>query len=208
MSQDKIQKLKSFLETISVTDDNLQTMSAQEFIPIERKLGYKLPDDYKYFCQKLGSGEIADFVDFFCINNDALSDSTDATEEMTKQTIYGLEQIKLNDGEDSSRYQSNLEYFEMLKSILVFGSFNEHVFFWNLRSYQEDDDSYDIYWHTIDDIDSDGLIKICRKFTDFICDFCYGQLACQLKPDFCDGSDREVSYKFNPFRYIDPNLYA
>ncbi len=90
MSQDRIQKLKSFLETISVTDDNLQTMSAEEFIPIERKLGYKLPDDYKYFCQKLGSGEIADFVDFFCINNDALSDSNDAIEEMTKQTIYGF----------------------------------------------------------------------------------------------------------------------
>lgn len=43
---------------------------------------------------------------------------------------------------------------------LVFGSFNEHVFVWDLRSYQEDDDSDDIYWHTIDDIDSDELIKV------------------------------------------------
>jgi hypothetical protein len=145
MSEDKIQKLESFLESISIIGTDLQTMSAEEFVPIEQQLGCKLPDDYKYFCQKLGSGSIGDLVDFLCINDDALSDNNDIIEEMTKQARYGLEQIKIHDGEDSSRYQNNLEYLELLKSMFVLGSFNEHIFFWDLRSYQEDDDSYDIY---------------------------------------------------------------
>lgn len=127
---------------------------------------------------------------------------------MTKQAMYGLEQIKIHDSENSSRYQNNLEYVEILKSMLVFASFNEHIFFWDLRSYHKDDNSYDIYWHNVDEIESDGLIKICREFTDFICDFCYGQLACQLKPNFCDESPREISYTFHPFVYTNPDLYA
>jgi hypothetical protein len=197
MIEDKIQKLKEFLEHVSIIGEDLQTMSTKEFVPIEEKIGCKLPDDYKYFCQHLGSGNIGDLIDFSCINNDSLSDTNDIIKEMTNQAIYGLEQIKIHDGKDSSRYQDNLEYLDLLKSMLVFGSFNEHIFFWNLRSYQKDDDSYDIYWHTVDEIESDGLIKICRKFTDFICDFCYGQLACQLNPNFCDESPREVSYTFH-----------
>ena len=200
-----MQKLQSMIENISLVDYELNTMSIQEFVPFEQRLGYKLPDDYKYFCQTLGAGTLAELFDVFCINNNSISDNNDITSEMIERIRYGMEireQIRHSgDEEDPYPNRNDTEYISLLQSALIFASFNgEQIFFWDLRSYRDFDDSYDIYWHVIDTPDADEPIKICRKFSDFICEFCYGQLVCDLIPNFCAQIPREIIYTFCPWR--------
>ncbi|WP_309742781.1 hypothetical protein [Chamaesiphon sp. OTE_20_metabat_361] len=98
---------------------------------------------------------------------------------------------------EDSEDRDDESYIELLKSSLIFGNYNsEYVVFWDLRTYNPNDDSYDIYWYSQDVPDGDIPIKIGRDFTDFVCDFCYGQLPCQLIPEMFPEAPRDVGYTF------------
>ncbi len=200
MIQNKIKKLKALIERLSMLDSGLrETMSREDFIVVEDRLGYKLSDDYKYFCSQLGRSLLDNFINVYCLNNEFIDQSNEVIVEMIEKINYGLkikERDKENGSEDPYPGRDDGNYIELLKSSLVFAEFNgDRAIFWDLRTYKLDDDSYDIYWYSIDCPDAEQPIKIGRSFTDFICDFCYGQLACELILDFCSPEDsREVSY--------------
>ena len=95
------------------------------------------------------------------------------------------------------------EYVEVIKNGLMFGDFNsDRIIFWDLRTYKYEDDSYDIYWY---DRYTHGILEkpilIGRSFTDFLRNFCYGHLPCQLIPNFCGNSNtRDVESSFYSFQ--------
>ena len=108
-------------------------------------------------------------------------------------------EIRINNPEEQEFYKTRDEasYIELLKSALIFGFHNgETAFFWDLRTYDPQDDAYDIYYYDIYESQDEQPVKIGRNFTDFICDFGYGQLSCQLMPDIFDESPRVVEYSF------------
>jgi hypothetical protein len=202
MSQNKIDRMQAFIERLSVVDSNepRETMSLDDFLPIEKHLGYKLPDEYKYFCQEIGRSLLDYFIHIYCINDEFINQSHEVCEYMIERIDYGLDVRKKHERSGSSDpyfYRQDDKYIELLKSALILAEFNgDRAIFWDLRTYQTDDDSYDIYWCSINCPDAEVPILIGRDFNDFIQNFCYGKLAYELIPDFGDPLDREISYTY------------
>jgi SMI1-KNR4 cell-wall len=218
VSQTKLPKLQSFLERIEVVEtEQRERMSLAELQQAEAKTGYRLPADYQYFCQEIGTGRAAGFCDLFCMTALNIQDNIDVTADMidriNRRLIDLAEYRRLVDQGliDQSKYQGeyvaffsdrqDAEYIKLLQSALIFASFNsDRVIFWDLRTYDTVDDSYDIYWYDIYTPDCEKPILIGRDFTEFLIEFCYGQAACILIPDFCvEGEPMQVEYVFHPF---------
>jgi hypothetical protein len=202
MSQNKIDRMQSFIERLSVVDFNepRETMSPDDFLPIEKRLGCKFPDEYKYLCQKLGGGLLNYFVGIYSFNNEFTDRNYEEVENMTARINYGVEIRKRDERSGHSDpyfYRQDEKYIELLKSAFIFADFNgDRAIFWDLRTYQVDDDSYDIYWYSMNCPDAEEPILTGRDFNDFIQDFCYGKLAYELIPDFGDPENREISYTY------------
>jgi hypothetical protein len=187
MIYSNFQKLQNLVERIEIINPHRETISINEFQSIEKKISYELPNDYKYFCQKLGTGRASGFIDLYCMSEKAIENSYQATSDMVDRIDKSL-----------VSKEKNHEYIKLLQKALIFASFNDdRVILWDLRTYDFKDGSYDIYWCDLYSPDLYEPIKIGRNFTDFICDFCYGQLVCSLIPDFCiDNEQMVVEYLF------------
>ncbi len=217
----KIQELVEQIQDISIEDR--ESSSVIEISRIEDEIGCKIPDDYKYFSQRLGTGCAANFVNLYCINYKYLHGSSSLMMNLAELVGELLKTIENNDiGNNSVSEQPppewteseivkcltdwkemGNEHIEIIKNGLMFGDFNsDRVIFWDLRTYRHEDDSYDIYWydrytHSV----LEKPILIGRSFTDFLSNFCYGQLPCQLIPNFCGNSNtRKVESSFYSFR--------
>jgi SMI1 / KNR4 family (SUKH-1) len=199
MNDNKIQRWASLLEVLSIDSHYQRTSSSDRFIYLEQKFNVKLPDDYQYFCQILGVGRLDDFLNIDCLDEERILQWQDTAEYMIGRINYGVQHrasVTLAAPEDSEN-RDDESYIDLLKSSLIFGDYNsEYVIFWDLRTYNPNDDSYDIYWYSQDIPDGDIPVKIGRDFTDFICNFCYGQLPCQLIPEMFPESPREIGYTF------------
>jgi hypothetical protein len=195
VTQTKLQKLQSFLARIEVVEtEQREQMSLDEVQLAETKLGCKLPADYQYFCQEIGTGRASGAFDLYCMNDINIQDSVEVTADMIDRIKSRVSEPPLPDRQDA-------EYIELLQSALIFASFNsDRVMFWDLRTYDTVDDSYDIYWYDIYEPNFYQPILIGRSFTDFLINFCYGQVACISIPDFCvAGEPMQVEYVFYPF---------
>jgi SMI1 / KNR4 family (SUKH-1) len=204
MNEIRQQKWDNLLERLSIDKSWSEIATPADFTALEQKFSIKFPEDYQYFCQRLGSGSPDNYIRLDCLDEHKILESRDTAEYMIEKINYGMQQIALmtpsemeEEGYDPDR-RDNDSYIELLKSALIFGDCNnESVMFWDLRTYSATDDSYDIYWYSLDVPDYDIPIKIGRDFTDFICDFLYGQLPCQLIPEVFDESPRQIRYTFN-----------
>jgi SMI1 / KNR4 family (SUKH-1) len=206
MNKSRYDKLDNLVEKLSI--DNLcnRNFSLDDFIAVEKRLSIKIPEDYKYFCQILGSGRLDDFVDIFYVDSDRIAESKATAEYMIEKinTYIGIRGNHASqEGLEWWNNRDNNGYIKLLESALIFGGYNgEAVIFWDLRTYDPDDDSFDIYWYDLDMPDEIDPIKIGRNFTDFICDFCYGQLPCNFAPGIIwDESPRKVDYTFYGLEY-------
>jgi SMI1-KNR4 cell-wall len=196
MTHAKLQKLQSFLERIEVVETApRERMSLAELQQLETTLGYKLPVDYKYFCQEIGTGRASGFIDLYCMTDINIQDSAEVTAAMIDRISSRVSEPPLPDRQDA-------EYIKLLQSALIFASFNsDRVMFWDLKTYDTVDDSYDICWYDIYVPDCEKPILIGRDFTEFLIEFCYGQAACSKGiPGFdAEGEPMLVEYVFNPF---------
>ena len=203
MNDTKKQKWDNLLKLLSIDKSWSKIASPAHFASLGQKLDIKFPEDYQYFCQVLGSGSPDNYLRLYCLDEDIISEGRDTAEYMIERINYEIEErasktlLEL----ESEGYPLDRDfnsYVELLKSSLIFGDCNsERVMFWDLRTYSSSDDSYDIYWHSQDTPEYDIPIKIGRDFTDFICDFLYGQLPCQLIPEVFPESPRQVKYTYN-----------
>jgi SMI1-KNR4 cell-wall len=203
MNANKKQRWDNLLKLLSIDKSWSEVAPPNHFASLEQKLGTKFPEDYQYFCQVLGSGSPDNYLRLYCLDEDIILEGRYTAEYMIERINYQIE-------ERSSKTLLELKaegypldrdfdsYIELLKSALIFGDCNsECVMFWDLRTYSSSDDSYDIYWHSQDAPEYDIPIKIGRDFTDFVCDFLYGQLPCQLIPEVFPELPRQIRYSFN-----------
>jgi hypothetical protein len=198
MNSKKIEQLQSLISRLSTTTSTpRKTMSEKDLIGIENRLGCSIPKDYQYFCEMIGRSLLDRFIHLYCLDDGFVDQSNEQVEEMIGRINYGVECRSNNHGPDPYPDRKDTEYIELLNSALIFADSNgEAVIFWDLRTYKSTDDSYDIYWYSLDCPDAEIPIKLGRSFTDFICDFCYGQLVCELIPNFCSKGTREISYTY------------
>jgi SMI1 / KNR4 family (SUKH-1) len=195
------EKLDKLVSMLSIHNRYNQVMSADDFELVEQRLSIQIPQDYKYFCKTLGSGRLAEFVDIYCMTDSLILANHNIAETLIESINYWKQERKstLSDIEYRKYYgdRDDDSYIKLVNSSLVFGIYNgECAVFWDLRTYNSDDNSYDIYWYDINAPHDEIPIKIGRIFTEFICDFCYGQIPCQLIPDVFPESSREIIYSF------------
>jgi hypothetical protein len=154
-------------------DSSPNPMSTQELLECERALGCPLPQAYREYCQVFGSGEFGPYQ--FRIRGQD-SDSI-------KSWLFANNQ--LNDGtslviEAYRRYSDapSPEVEQILNAGLHFGeSIDQNcvLFFFDLSSYQEVDQSCNIYCYY--EHDCVEIYDLGRDFFTFICDFCIGDRA-------------------------------
>jgi hypothetical protein len=207
----KFQELQALVERIEIIEDDAMTIDPNYLVSLEEGLGCKLPEDYKYFYSHFGPGRASSFMDFWSLdveNNKLWISEMISRFNRDANCFQGLEEDP-----DKPSNHGNTEYINLLENSFIFAAFNsDRAVFWDLRTYDPEDDSYDIYW---DDIYSSDFgmdepefyrpIYLGRSFSEFLCDFCYGQSVCQLIPGFCDDDEpMEVEYMF--FRWRDAQL--
>lgn len=140
-------------------------------LAFESQVGFPLPTEYKEFLQVFGPGSLGH--GFFYVYYLDLEFS---------QTALGCQLDSGNEGflKDALGWVAGEEYVtpeeaenarSLLKSAFAFGgSSRQETLFWDLRTYREIDQSYDIYIARLDQIP----VRICRSFFEFVHDICFG----------------------------------
>jgi hypothetical protein len=99
---------------------------------------------------------------------------------------------------------STLLLISLLDCSFVFGSEpSANSIFWDLRSYNKLDKSYDIYWANSDCFSGD-IYKIGRDFYEFITEFCLGEQSYEILPEKEWSSKKALQKTFTRVR---PNRY-
>jgi RNAse (barnase) inhibitor barstar len=161
-----------FLE-LEVTNQGREILNEEEFLRFETQDDVPSPVGYKEFCQIFGTGSFGNFVRVFC-----------PSPHLVRYSTLSLESIK----EKIECFPSeNIERDNQLRNLLnngfVFGNdFGANIAVWDLRTYSETDQSYDIYWIDIDSSD-ENLHQIGRDFFEFVCNFCLGRGTYELPPE-------------------------
>jgi hypothetical protein len=160
----KWQDLFATIEIIENIGDEIEIPSECEIETFETQLGIVLPSDYKSFCNFFGTGGFTSDLRIYCppyleLSNIALT----AIKNEINMFPHG-----------QSRFMDVDDIKKLLDSALLFGDTScADIFFWDLKTYNALDCSYDIYWADGDVFD--GYIqKIGRDFFEFVRDFCIG----------------------------------
>ena len=170
-----IEKWQSLLNQLEIieTPYGSEFWSQDELDAFENEMHIIFPIGYKEFCQVFGTGCFGDFISISCPN---LKFSNICLEAI-KSDIIGFpdpEQEKMMDRES---------LLSLLDSAFVFASESCGIsIFWDLRSYNELDKSYDIYWANSDCF-SGNIYKLGRDFYEFVSEFCLGTKSYEILPE-------------------------
>ncbi len=155
----KWEKLLFQLEIILECTHDLSTLTENQLNYFESQTQLILPEEYKNYCQIIGSGRFSRSQ--FSID---CPDVNSIQETLTSNEII-LEAY-------TSRHSWSLTILQLLDSAYLFGGgldFKELLIF-DLRTYREIDQSYDIYF-----VSPDGDVNfLSRSFFDLIKDYCIG----------------------------------
>jgi len=171
-----LSKWTELLTELSVygNSEDIQRLDQGDFDAFESQNNVRLPQDYKYFCQVFGTCKLGDFIFVYC---------------PTKYLVYSqedidgmIEQIFMFSSTDNSQRDEN--YIQLLQSSFKFADDGiGAIIFWDLRTYSEVDDSYDIYWAGWEIPESEDPVLIGRDFYEFVKEFCLGQKSYKVLPD-------------------------
>lgn len=185
------EKWKKLIQSLEVlVGEGQETLNAETLSATEAEYKIILPSGYKEFCQVLGSGELSDIARVYCPTKFFIK----ASERRIQEAIRHIERF----GENFKRDQ---QYIEQLRSAFVFGesATGEHLIFWDLRTYQESDGSYEIHWANSVSPDCIDPVLLGRDFFNFIQNFCYGTETFDLVPEYVEGSSPgDFSLNFYP----------
>jgi SMI1 / KNR4 family (SUKH-1) len=165
---------RELLSTLHVTEEEGTELSSEHDLSnFELEFNVRLPSGYKHFCQIFGTGLIGDFLRIYCPSRNLVG---------SQEVIMGMaEQLRDHPSGNAKRDQ---EYIELLNLSLGFADdFGNVMFSWDLRTFSELDNSYDIYCGVWESPDEDDPILVGRDFFEFIQDFCLGRRAYEILPD-------------------------
>ncbi len=171
-----MQKWIDLLQNITLTEkaSKLVIISQLQLFNFEAETGIILPAEYKNFCQIFGSGMFGDLVSIHYLSSSLVQASTKAIEIVKQQIKKYPSKNKLQDK----------KLINWLNSLLIFASDDRgNIAAWDLKSFDELKNNYDIYWIQIDDF-NDEIYKITSDFFDFINDFCLGRKSFDCLPKY------------------------
>jgi hypothetical protein len=152
---------------------------------VERKIGHKLPEDYKYYCNEIGTSRTSTGVTIYAVDSTVVDMNSTVLERGIKE-VNDLINMPL-EAKACSGFSDEilLENLNFLKSSLMIGDFSrDNRFFFDLRTYKNEDESYGIFLYNIFSPEI-SPVKITRGFANFFCNFCYGKPVCDLFPGAC-----------------------
>ncbi|MBE9179407.1 SMI1/KNR4 family protein [Oculatella sp. LEGE 06141] len=147
MSQLWQQFLIDYQVALKIPDDQ-DTRSETELSEFEKNVGFNLPTDYKEICHFLGTGIFRE------VNEDRFNVRIWCPDiEYSNEVLRGLQNDVLFSMQQGREYGTKIEDLHHLEQVeeLLRDSFmfadndKQRLFFWDLRTYSELDDSYDIY---------------------------------------------------------------
>lgn len=194
MTSEKWQKLIERLE-ITTDEGGAEVLDAESLESFENKYNIKLPNDYKEFCQILGTGVLAEQVRICCLTEQYVSNErwflNDAISKLQKH-------LENDPSKDPNR---DLTFINLLKFALPFGDLcdGDLLLVWDLRTYSRSDDSYDIFCVDCVTPECDDPVFLGRIFFDFVQDFCYTARPSEIFPDIFDLPFSEEDYTFFQF---------
>jgi hypothetical protein len=171
-----LQKWTSLLAELEVGKFGGEIFTEEQLSDFESQYNIILPIEYKEYCQVFGTGQFGEFMDIVCpsnrlieVSNNLLNSIRSAADDIPKSRANYLA-ISID------------AIMDLLDSAFVFGGYDDSIVLWDLRTYQEDDHSYDIYWALSEDFMGD-IYKVGRSFFEFIRDFCLGEKAFEVLPE-------------------------
>ena len=157
-----IEQWQALLSELQIDSEGEEIIEPEKLLRFESENDINLPTEYKEFCQIFGTGTFGGFTRIFCPNSD-LSDYS----RLTLESIRELTELF-----PSGNIQRDFRLKDLTNNGFVFGDdFGANVAVWDLRTYREEDQSYDIYWIDIDALDED-LYHAGRSFFEFTHNFC------------------------------------
>ncbi|BAY13038.1 SMI1/KNR4 family protein [Calothrix sp. NIES-2098] len=169
MASEDLKKWKFLLaklEVILQCTRSLSTLNAIQLLDFESRSCLVLPEGYKEFCQVIGSGRFGQNMFFI-----EVPDIENSEEQLLSNEII------IDACKDS--YQWSTEIQELLKHAYLFGGGDFYVsFIFDLRTYSQQDKSYDIYGVSCQ---TGFSCYLGRDFFEFVCEICVGERA---KKDF------------------------
>lgn len=154
-------------------------LNEAQLLDFESRASLILPEEFKEFCQVFGDGKFGSNMFFIEIPD---------IEDVKGQLISN--EIILDSCKGSFSWSSEVK--ELLESAYLFGGGDNFVsFIFDLRTYSEQDKSYDIYGVAC----RAGLTRyLGRDFFEFVRDFCIGEqakevpeLLVKVPPEFVEG---------------------
>lgn len=170
INEQAIAKWKTLRSELNVAQESELICSAADIEQAEQDLGFRFPAGYAEFCLVFGSGGLGqtegdDFFRIYCPAR--LPSRFDICS--TGYNLVGLK-LDLQDAEPDENTQMQLA-FRLLEDGYAFAdTCNADSFFWDLASFDEADESYDIYWKP--DEGAAEMRIIGRDFYGFVADFC------------------------------------
>jgi WD40 repeat protein len=199
-----IEKWLALINQLEVIEnaEGSEIWSEAELQKFEFEASIILPENYKEFCQVFGTGLFGEYMRIYCpdsvICNLLLNSIKDEINKLA-----------------APKYEKIFDFTSLAKlfdSAFVFGdTLSENVVFWDLRTYDEFDKSYDIYIANSDCFDG-KVYKVGRDFYEFVRDFCLGMKSYEVLPESMRPSPQELILTFYRFtsqtsEFIDTNSW-
>jgi hypothetical protein len=174
MKKQMLEKWQSLLNQLEIiqTPYGEEFWSLEELNKFEDERGIILPVGYKEYCQVFGSGGFGDFVGIYCPNL-----------EFSNALLPSIKnEIITSSDPQYEKMMDKESLINLLDNGFVFGREPCGIaIFWDLRSYDESDKSYDIYWISGDCFDG-NIYKIGRDLYEFVTEFCLGTKSFEILP--------------------------
>jgi hypothetical protein len=171
-------------EQTGLAEQDIRTI--EELIEFEFQSGFILPTSYKEFCQVFGTVLLGKYVEIYSpyperSNGLKASLKLDLELQISKEVSLNVEEIST-----------------LIDSAFIFDfTPGGDCLLWDLRTYSEEDESYDIYLVPGNEMEATYLIG--RNFFEFVRDFCLGQKSHKVLPQYRRPKKRDLQLTYTRF---------
>jgi SMI1 / KNR4 family (SUKH-1) len=198
-------QIQDFFDTLTITDDEeIYVVTNDQLETAEHFLGWPLPEDYKHFCSHIGTCTTVRDINLFAMDDMLLRCSEEVKKGCSEEITAALEKFSKQDDENFLVREVGIENLRCLESSIFFAVASPgDWFFMNLDRSIENIDDCDIYLYEVY-YPMKKANRVAKGFTDFVCNFCYGQSINNGFPQWPDVSEAPRTYSLEaiiPFYY-------